>query len=228
MHKKKKITLILIILVFILIYLNYNKYQIVKEYDEFTKNEFSFLSFEKRQIVRQITNQTELYRTILEEGHIKKGDAASIVIYFRNNKELVPDYLRYANNLRKQEIIEDDIVNEHNMIIIGDFFVSLLDGRRSIPREEKDDILVVLDDDLREKIEYLNELNDLWMNSLERNLEWIEDGELSREKFEKYFKRNFKPIVLQNYWIDFVSDLEKDTREFLAKYNVDDIKELLQ
>ncbi|MDQ2088214.1 hypothetical protein RBH29_17460 [Herbivorax sp. ANBcel31] len=226
MITKKKITLILIILIFILAYLNYNKYQIVKEYDEFTKSEFSFLGGGK--IARQITNQREIYKTILEEGHIKKGDAELIVIYFRNNKKLVPHYLRYANNIRKQEIIKEDIVNERNMVIIKDFFIALLDGRWRIPEEEKDDILVVLDDDLRGKIEYLNELNDLWMESLERNLEWVEYGEFNEEKLEKYFKRNFKPIVLQNYWIDFVTDVEKDTREFLAKYNVDDIKELLQ
>ncbi|TYQ16640.1 UNVERIFIED_CONTAM: hypothetical protein Cloal_3206 [Acetivibrio alkalicellulosi] len=226
MFTKKRIKVILIITILILGYLNYNKFQTVKKYDEFTKNDFSF--FGGGEIANLIISQKEIYRTILEEGYIKKGDAETLILFLNNNINFVPQYTRYANILRKHEIIEDDIVSNYNIIMIEDFFISVLDGRWRIPEEERDDILLVLDNDLRKKIEYLNELNDLWMNSLEKNIDWVEDGKFSREKFDKYFERNFKPIALQNYWSDFVIDIEKDTREFLSKYNVDDIKELLQ
>jgi hypothetical protein len=67
---------------------------------------------------------------------------------------------------------------------------------------------VKLDDNLRIKIGYLYELNNLWLNSLERN--HITQKEETSIKLKR-----------------FLIDIETDTRGFMDKYKISDMDELL-
>ncbi|MDQ2087981.1 hypothetical protein RBH29_16245 [Herbivorax sp. ANBcel31] len=242
---------VLVITIVVLVFLNYNEYSLRNDYREFTKR--NFLSYTRyggfNSDSRHISSSGNRYADILNKGYVGKYDAYRIHRFLGNViLDFVPTRLKDGVVLGVIEPLDGEVITKTTMEEIGVFFHLMLDEQWYV-YSRAEDVLKVLDDDLRTKIEYLAELNDMWVNSIERNIDWLEykihtledrdangnvyERSLSGFGFidemkEKYLGDDWRFIEAQIKWANVALDIEKNTREFLDSHGVETISELLE
>ncbi|MDQ2087969.1 hypothetical protein RBH29_16185 [Herbivorax sp. ANBcel31] len=221
----KKIVLLAIsfLIILILSLINYNEYKLINAYDEITMREFvgfnGILYAESR----------DIYNNILKNEYITIREAFMLRRNARLEQNFANKYTKHAQALNGSQDLYREIITKDTMEGIYKYFHLMLEERWRINYDYADDIIVFLDNDSRKKIEYLYELNNLWLNSIDKNIEWVEEGKRTGlVEVSEYLEDKKKPLVLQTYWIDLVIDMENETRDFLDRYGVNNIKELLK
>src|SRR5690625_2817412 len=104
-----------------------------------------------------------------------------------------------------------------------------MNGETTIDGDNMDEVILVLDEDMEEKIIYLEKLNSLWVTSLKRNVPGVtNDGEKivfdNLGVHEQYGDKS----ISNNFWVNLILDMEKNTGNFLADNRWLEINELLQ
>ncbi|MDQ2088107.1 hypothetical protein RBH29_16900 [Herbivorax sp. ANBcel31] len=243
---------VLVITIVVLVFLNYNEYSLRNDYSEFTKR--NFLSYTHyggfKSAPRHISSAENRYADILNNEYVSKYDAYGIHRIMDDFiLDFVPTRLKDGVVLGVIEPLKGEIITKTTMEEIGAFFHLMLDEQWYVYSFQYKDVLKVLDDDLRTKIEYLAELNDMWVNSIERNIDWLEynirtiedrdaNGNVYERAFsgfssidemkEKYLGDDWRFIEAQIKWANAALDIEKNTREFLDSHGVETISELLE
>ncbi|MDQ2088112.1 hypothetical protein RBH29_16925 [Herbivorax sp. ANBcel31] len=186
---KKKLILILVSFIVIFIFININEFRLKNKYN--SVNSITFGSSIKN-LERGIRVREEKLFDILEKGYITGRDAGFIIF----NSRRIPDFKKYGVRLNKLKSFEGKFETEKALEFINNYVAEWEVNRIN---KEHEDIIIYLDNDLEEKIEFIYELNNLWFNSLEENKDAKEYVELEK----------------------FLVNIENNTREFMEENQVD-------
>ncbi|MDQ2087274.1 hypothetical protein RBH29_12650 [Herbivorax sp. ANBcel31] len=199
---KKSLKVGLFIFIVFLVLINVNEYRLINQYSSAGNISNTSMAF----LIRSIQHRQKALNEILETKHITVENFTTIQFNYSNR---VPEFERYGVELFGDEIMVEKAINS-----IHDFFYIFSDDKKHMIKKDRSDILVEIDDDLRYKIECLLELNGLWLSSIERNYANVID----KDDVSEYDPKPFR---------EFLKDIENDTVEFLNKYQINDINELL-
>ncbi|MDQ2088110.1 hypothetical protein RBH29_16915 [Herbivorax sp. ANBcel31] len=200
----KKLKLILVIFIVILLFSNLNEYRIRKNLDS-----ISYQSTSVGLLTRGVVDRENLLSEILEKKYITCSDSRMISYVSKR----VPQFKKFGMKIKESESHKNQIKTESAILEFHNFINFIFEGKKRMCNEEYK-YKVELDGELKTKIEYLYELNNLWFNSYERNA-------TAKSKIKNIY--NTELISLENFLID----IEEDTINFMKSHDVDNISELL-
>ncbi|WP_163537357.1 hypothetical protein [Gracilibacillus sp. YIM 98692] len=227
-------------LIIILLLIIYNQYQENKKYEEYLSNG---LNDDIQTLNDAIVDNQNIYQQVSDSEHITKQHLISLIKNNSIIKNLTQKYEYLALRLNRLESNKDYNETGKNAQTISSFFRVLAgkenfclepnnhfkQSRKSEPiadyftevrrdicnleSDEKNDVLVNLDSDLKEKLGHIQELNSFWI-----------------EASKAYETTERADDTLSNdHWINLIVDLEKETKDYLYnKHKISNIELFLK
>ena len=224
---KHKVTITLLIIAFILAtVLGVNKYKENQRYESYISlhliNDISSLTTDLLQNQR-------IYNDILQFDIITPEQVESL---HNNNYSLgkVTQDLHYLSTvLQRTEHDEIRNITANNASDIGYFFTELIwdkaeregidnDARvYHLPYGLPSLIEFEIEQDEKEKIEMIKELNERWLNAVANNIEDFSENQILNLNLSvDYYEKN---AIKQEFWVDLIVQMEMETKEFLSENN---------
>jgi hypothetical protein len=207
-----------------LLLVSYNQYKDKKMYEAHISNIFN----QNTQImVTSIVDSHSIYMDILISEEITHRQIIQLSKYSRNilmvhqqNRQLAMEFNRLEPRMNTNEVGESATKI--------DIFYSNLIGDERVGPEELDNTLFELDHSLREKIEYLQDLNSAWLEVVQNNIIGVSSngGKFTFDVHE-YQNHYGKNSISNNFWVELLVDMNTKTTDFLSKHNIYNVGELL-
>jgi hypothetical protein len=214
------------LVILILLFVIYNLQQENKMYEIYISKD---VNNDMNDLVNAIVDNHNIYSEVLETGEITKHQ---LQLLERNNTHLLKIPQDYDNlavfqfNRLDTGILFNEVAA--NASIISGFFSELggPEMYRILFLDELHDVFIELDENLRGNIEDFKELNNFWLKSVKSNIPGIKEvnGKLEFNKSVHYYFG--ERSVLDDFWIDLIVDLNKETRSYLYEkeiYNIDQL-----
>lgn len=104
---------------------------------------------------------------------------------------------------------------------MGHFFFKMNEDVNIVDGKNLDEKILELNGEKEAIIDRLKELNALWAKSVVKNVVGATDhnGELEfdSQEFQNHYGDN---SLVDDFWVDLVMDLDKNTRDFLTKHKL--------
>lgn len=170
-----------------------------------------------QELVNAIVDNQKKYENIMDDEVITKGDA----YFLSNNSGIVMELYQKFDGLAKRfGRIEYGTTQNTTAGVAQDinaFFGEMIRGE-SVDSSNLDDIKIELNDDMKQKIIKLKELNSLWVSSVKNNVFGVMDkqGDLvfNTQQFRDHYGEN---SLSDNFWVNLVVDIDSDTQKYLQR-----------
>ncbi|WP_205600755.1 hypothetical protein [Gracilibacillus sp. YIM 98692] len=143
-----------------------------------------------QQLVNAIVDSQKIYENILDEEVITKGDAYFLA---NNSGSVMKLYQKYDGLAKRFEHLEHGTTQNTTAGVaqeISAFFGEMI-REESIDSSNLDEIKIELNDDMKQKVMKLKELNSLWVSSVKNNVFGVTDkqGDLvfNRQQFRNHY-----------------------------------------
>lgn len=216
--KKYKIFLFAILPIILLSIIAFNQYKDKIMYEKYISQN---VSADMHRLVRAIIKSDEIYVDILDKKSMTRGDADELKIYSYVLLEVPQDYggLALVFNRRGKREFKNKTAGVAQKM--GSFFFQMNEDVDVVDGKNIDEKLFDLNSEKEAIISRLKELNDLWVKSVLKNVVGVTEhnGKLQFDtrKFQKHYGDN---SLADDFWVDLVMDLDKNTRDFLTKHQL--------
>ncbi|GGM41321.1 hypothetical protein GCM10011351_29380 [Paraliobacillus quinghaiensis] len=213
-----------VIVIAVLVFIGYSQYKEKKMYEEYislsVKNDM-------QDLVNAIVDNERIYKNIIDEEVITKGDAYFLA---RNSGYMMELYQKYNGLAKIFERIEHGATQNTTggtAQKIAAFFGEMI-KEESIDSSNLDEVKIELNDDMRQKIITIKELNSLWVSTVKDNVFGVIDNEddlvFNTQQFREHYGEN---SLSQQFWVNLVVDIEQNTQKFLWDNDLLDIDNVL-
>jgi hypothetical protein len=208
------------LVIVILLITSYNLFQEKRMYEKQLSNE---LNSNMNRLIDAIILNNELYEEILVSENITKGNAQILEKTNERILEITQKYMNLAHDFER--VSQRNKKTAENANYISRFFMNMRGPTEVISNDQAEEIVFVLDPISRIKIEELQKLNATWIESIVNNIDSASmiNEEVSTQDFSKYYGEN---SISDDFWVNFITDLERDTETFLASVNYAHMGEL--
>lgn len=214
----------MVVFMIVLIYFSYSLYEDKKVYEEYISLEvdedMSALAF-------AIIDSNELYKQILDRGVIANYEVDKLKKDAYTILEIPQKYggLAFYFNRRTSEEFQNETAEQAAQIAS---FFSEMNKNEEIDDDNMDEV-TELNKRMEEKIIQIQELNALWLSSLQKHVAGVKDdgGAISfdsREFQNHYGKNSFS----HDFWIDFVIDIDHKTKDYIYNSGIESFEDILK
>lgn len=180
-----------------------------------------------QELVNAIVDNQKIYEKILNEEVITKGDAYFLT---RNSGKVMTLYQKYDGLAKRFDRIEHGDTQNLTAGVaqnINAFFDEMI-REESIESSNQDEVKFELNNNMKQKIIKLKELNSLWVSSVKNNVfgfidkqgDLVFDTQQFREHYGKY-------TLADNFWSDLVLDIGSNTQKYLHDNGLFDMSDVL-
>lgn len=221
--------IIKVILIVFPIVLLFNIYSLQREIKIYKDYNSVGISNNTQNVIRALTENHKIYNNIFEINEITHRQLRMLR---SNNSDFLLSYqynLSWADRLNR---INEDY-NQMQMLYRNmrahSYYIEQF-IKVDLPLEELDEKYIDLkvEDGIKEKLQYMHELNLVWLNALEKSVEEVKKRKnvftFNRSKFQKRYDSS---IISEHFWVIILEDIHYSYNSFLDKYGVKVIDELL-
>lgn len=221
-NQKFKQMLLIIFSISVLVF-GIKQYQENKAYETFISH---VITNNSQELIEIILHVNTIYDDILETNELTYRQlsllnkySTDILQVFQYNLGLAQQFGLYEESGEMEKIKED--LHE-----IEKLYSHLLNRDSKV--DKHDEKLIAIDLNLIEKLKYINELNELWLHSINENIDEVtqEGNEFifnTRQFQEKYGNRS----ISNRFWVNLLIDISAIHKDFLDKYNIYNIQQVL-
>src|SRR5690625_329507 len=216
--KKYKIFLFAILPIILLSIIAFNQYKDKIMYEKYISQH---VSADMHRLVRAIIKSDEIYVDIIDKTSMTRGDADEVKIYCYVLLEVPQDYggLALAFSRRGKREFKNKTAGVAQKM--GSFFFQMNEDVDVVDGKNIDEKLFDLNSEKEAIISRLKELNDLWVKSVLKNVVGVTEHNGKLQFDTRKFKKNYGDNSLtDDFWVDLVMDLDKNTRDFLTKHQL--------
>lgn len=211
-----------IILIAVLVF-SINQYLEKRMYEEFVSH---IITNNSQELIQGILQVNTINNEILDTNELTyrqlsllNNYSADILQVFQYNLGLAQQFGLYEESIEMEKIKEDlHEIEKFYSLINRDSKVNKLDEK-----------FIEIDSNLKEKLRYINELNGLWLNSINENI-----GEINQKGDEFVFntkqfqEQHGNRSISNGFWVDLLIDMSAIHNDFLDKHNIYSIREVLR
>lgn len=212
-----------IILISVLVF-GIKQYLEKRMYEEFVSH---IITNNSQELIQGILQVNTIYNEILDTNKLTFRQLRLLNLYSTK----IPQALQYNLGLAQQFGLYEERIEmkklKEDLHEIDQFYSHLL--KSDLKVIQPDEKFIEIDSNLKEKLKYLHELNGLLLNSIngdigEVNKEGDEFVFNTRQFQEQYWKRS----ISNGFWVDLLIDISAIHSDFLDKYNIYSIREVLK
>ncbi|UCZ51618.1 hypothetical protein LGQ02_12155 [Bacillus shivajii] len=221
--------LLLCIVIFLFVFICFNFYQDKRMYERQLSQD---LDNEMVRLINAIVDNEKLYKNILSSGQMTNGQVYDL----HRNYNLIIEYAQKYERLAIQfgyidrSEVTNNTAGSANAI---ETFVNSFKNHSVYPlkeQEESDEVVIQLSVELKEKIEQIRKLNSVWIEAADKNIAGITRLDSDVVKFDSNLFREYygSHSISNDFWVNFVLDLDEGTMDVLSHVGVIDMRELLE
>ncbi|MFN7253557.1 MAG: hypothetical protein ACK4M9_22705 [Anaerobacillus sp.] len=220
MIKKSYMKIINGLIIVILLITSYNLFQEKRMYEKQLSN---VLNSDMIRLIDAIILNDKVYEEIIVSGNITKEIAQVLEKTNERIVEITQKYMNLAHDFGRVSQMNKKTAENANYI--SRFFMNMRGPTEVLSNDQAEEIVFVLDPISRTKIEDLLKLNATWIESIVNNIHSAQmiNEEVSTQDFRKYYGEN---SITDDFWVNFITDLEQNTETFLANVNYAHMGEL--
>lgn len=210
------------LLIAALLIVSYKQYVEKKMYEAHMSHD---LNRDIHNIIYILAENHHIYEEILESNKITRYQAYMLTSNHNNLIEFPQNYGALAVKFNRLDKRENNVAPNAQII---HFFFGEMGGFDGFERQTMHQVILELDERNIEKLQYLQSLNYQWLEAAQRNVRGFRDIK-NKDSFEAGAIEAYygKHSLSKRFWIDFIVDLEKTTKDYMSEKNFFTIETIL-